>query len=1180
MARRAFLIGTSAYSDSTFATLPSCVTDVRQLQQVLGHPAIGSFDKIHVAIDASATQLRYEIAEFLGQADQNDLVLLYVTGHGLRLTRSTGEFFFAAIDTDYGRIEESAVGASFVNEQLEACPAAQKVVILDCCQSGGFVHGFATRDPKSTDSSLPLASRGVYVLSSSGAGQVSFAGEGDRPSVFTEEIINGLVTGQADHDGDGKVSVEDLFHHVSTRLSQRTLDTPQTPVKSAHGVTGQIHLARSAIGRSLELQSLKALSHEAPLGTPSGQQGSWPALIAYYRSCLVAEARTMRPLTRQDVVSVPGIERLLCGDSQTESPPEARRLLDQQSGDELWYGYPTVVQFRDQNGKTLRAPRIAPLIMRQVEVVDRKLVAFGPALPNPQLLASCLGQEEAEQFLATYRPHWLSSHYSDMVRDLRYHLGELGIDCVEELRPEYLTPDIDMDTPISGARNSAVLFLVEQNEAAIRRLLKDLDDLRTDAAKIPQTALAGLLDPPTSAFQAECRLVAPLRLNESQQNVVESAMRERLTIATGPPGTGKSQLVVTTVATAICAGQKVLVASNNNQAVQEVWERCERLVPGALIRSGSREMQEEEGKSLRHLLSAPPPSSTRATIEGEQGIALDELRRARAALADVAALERDLLQAGRLREEAETELGCAPSGLSGPWESWERRATKTASARFFGNWRRARLFRRARLSVPASKAACVALARYAAAQSRWHALKGQLDTAADAESLVAAHDTAWSRVTTASHARLRWEIDSMSRRGRQQIIQLVQASGQSRGDWRELRQALEYVRGWAVTNQSARRLPMAPKLFDLVIIDEASQCSIAGILPLLFRADRALIIGDPMQLPHISTLDPAREAHNIRMAGLHPAWLEEHRLSYRRHSAFHTTSAAVGHRILLDEHYRCHPDIAEVSNRLFYGGQLTVLVDVHRQKNLGKPAITWINVQGQAQRGRNKSWLNREEAERATALAKAISRDPADVSIGVVTPFSAQREHLERLLANNDRIRIGTAHTFQGGERDVIVLSLVASKSMSKQAVVWLNRELNLWNVAITRARAHLVIIGDLSFWSDQGGVAAELIMRSHNTDDVPSGPMTNRLYQYLTAREPTRVELAARIDGYLADAVCRDGQVAILIDPGAEDTDLAKHLRVQQTRTRLLADPTVGRRSIRLPAWQLFDLDAEKLDF
>jgi superfamily I DNA and/or RNA helicase len=73
-------------------------------------------------------------------------------------------------------------------------------------------------------------------------------------------------------------------------------------------------------------------------------------------------------------------------------------------------------------------------------------------------------------------------------------------------------------------------------------------------------------------------------------------------------------------------------------------------------------------------------------------------------------------------------------------------------------------------------------------------------------------------------------------------------------------QVANVMPGWAVTSLSAKgRVPFESGLFDLVVIDEASQCDIASVLPLLFRAKRAVIIGDPQQLRHISRLTAAND---------------------------------------------------------------------------------------------------------------------------------------------------------------------------------------------------------------------------------------------------------------------------------------------------------------------------------
>ncbi|TKK77194.1 hypothetical protein FDA94_38275 [Herbidospora galbida] len=1172
--KRALLVGNSKYSDGAFSELPSCIVDVWQFKQVLEEPAIGGFDDVRIVTDTPAEGLRYEIAEFFGQAEPDDLALLYLTGHGLRLTRTTGEFFFVAGDTDHQMIEETAVGASFVNEQIELCRAAQKVAILDCCKSGGFALGFTTRDSKAVDPA-PLTSRGVYVLASSGAAEDSFAGAEGRPSVFTEEIIEGLRTGRADNDGDGNVSVDDLFFHVGDRLRNRPAATRQTPVASALGVTDRIILARSAAGRALPLLPLPTgFQREHVKSAPAESNTDWPGLIDYYLACLTTDATKFPLLTRRDVVVVPGAEQVLCGDDSYDDvraialPPEAKRLIDQEDHD-LWYGYPTVVLLKDSAGKPLRVPGLAPLMIQQLEAEQGRVTAVGPARPNPQLLSRLLGEEEAAAFADTYRPTWRRGMHRELAKDLRHHLRELGIECVDEIRPDQLAPGVDVATPMEGARNCAVVFTLPRGEAMIRQLQDDLRDVKDKAPRITDTALATLLDSPLPIPESPWDLVAPLPLNESQLEVVTSAMRERITVATGPPGTGKSQVVADTIATAVCSGQRVLFASNNNQAVDEVWHRLEAVMPGTLIRSGSKKVRESAEKpSLNRLLTLRPSVNT-ATATAALSHAGRTLETMRAQMGEVAALERDLLEVGQAREEAAAKLGAAPSELPGGWEWWWWKAQKVSRTRLLGGWRRARLFRRANLGVPATVESCEALAMYAQTQVDWRDLIGRLRRLPSAETLVDDHDDQWKTVAEAARTRLQAEVTASAARGRHAITELLQTDGQG---WTKLRNLLPYVRGWAVTNQSARRLPPDPGLFDLVIIDEASQCSIAGVLPLLFRAKRALIIGDPMQLPHVSNLDPAQEARHAEKSDLHPAWLDGRHLTYHRYSAYHALAMAAGRVMMLDEHYRCHPDIAGISNRLFYADRLTVLVDVHRQRRVASAAIGWQNVRGQAQPGPFGSWINAAEAKHAVDLARSLAAGDPDLTVGILTPFRGQKELLVRLLGRDTRIRAGTAHTFQGGECDVIVMSLVATENIKKSTVNWLNAKPNLWNVAITRARAHLIVVGDRDYWTGCGNVVGELLSSSPPDDDQPLDPLTGRLYAHLTGRHSVPVQLRVRLDGYIADALYDHDRLAVHLDRGAQDGDPARHLRVAHTRARLLSDQAAGRSGVRLPAWQLYE--------
>jgi hypothetical protein len=388
-----------------------------------------------------------------------------------------------------------------------------------------------------------------------------------------------------------------------------------------------------------------------------------------------------------------------------------------------------------------------------------------------------------------------------------------------------------------------------------------------------------------------------------------------------------------------------------------------------------------------------------------------------------------------------------------------------------------------------------------------------------------------------------------------------------------------------VTSLSARRLPPGPALFDLVVIDEASQCAIPHVLPLLFRARRALVIGDAMQLAHITEVSPEREALVRRKLGLRSDWLEKHRLAYRRHSAFHAAERSAGGTLLLDEHFRCHPRIAAISNDFFYDGDLTVLTDTRGRPALPRPAVIWTHVPGRAARSPyGGSWVNEVEMDKVDASVRYLLEQlPSGATIGVVTPFTAQAEALRRRLSRYDeeRLRVGTVHTFQGGERDVMVFSLVAGEGMRPGAVEWVAGQLNLWNVAITRARSHLIVVGDKDRWRKRGGVAGALLDAAENDGSRPhdeaGDPLSKRLYQVLSRLPGATVTLGESLHGHPADALVRgaDGTStrAVLLDRGPDEgADAARHLRLTLHRRNLLSGSGETEEAIRLPAWRLYD--------
>jgi len=1158
-----------------------------------------------------------------------------VSGHGTRLVRDGGEFHFIATDTDFDRIAETGVSAGFVNERLEQCWAAQKVMMIDCCRSGGFAVGLRTSDrqpasvSKSAEREQPLlTSRGVYVLSSSRAGEDSYADTDStgevRSSAFTAEVIEALRTGKVGKDGKGDVSVEDLFHYVNRRM--RAQGARQVPVKFAHAVDDRIVIADCPLGAAPLLTPLTRqplTSPEQPAQGAASKSGRsqprWPQLLDYYRECVLSD-ETETPLLpvgdrETSYVCLAGAERFLSGEVDDDGcvpvPAEADPLIESATEQEaeLWAGYPAVVVTGPRGGRPWRHPKFAPLLIRRVEIVSQdgevRLKPYGPVQPHPQLARDWLGEEEAAQLADTFQPTWHRGQHDRLAVEASKLLREeFEIPCVQELHPDQLADRIDIHTPGHGARNAAVLFTALPDTAYTKKLLDDFADIAQKTDRIQATALAALSPDPADRTRAlalsepePSRLVTPLPCNEAQAAVLRDAMTRRLTVATGPPGTGKSQLVANLVATAVTSGQTVLVASNNNEAVDEVWRRCEQLVPGSLIRTGSARAKtgnyvETEAAGLQSLRTAPDPVPNTTTATMDVDIASGQLTRVRHDLAHVAKGEKGLLQAGQLREEHAEQLGMSVPELTEKLsqtehlDELEARAQRLAHARLFGPWRRKRFLRTTGLGAfEGDRAAgCLALAGFAASEGSWRSGYAQVASIDDA-ALTTTLGTAEAGVQAASRILLESTVRTNARTGRQRILNLLSARDSDRTDWPAVREVLPAAPGWAVTSLSTRRLPLGPALFDLVIIDEASQCAIPHVLPLLFRARRALVIGDAMQLPHIAKIGPEREALIRRKTGLRSDWLEKHRLAYRRHSTFHAAERAAGGTLLLDEHFRCHPDIAAVSNELFYDQGLTVLTDTRGRPSLPRRPIFWSHVPGRATRPPyGNSWVNHDEIRQVDSFVHTLLEQlPHEATIGVVTPFKPQADELRAHLSQYDRhrVRVGTVHTFQGGERDVMVFSLVAGEGMHDGAIGWVHRQLNLWNVAITRARSHLIVVGDMNLWRGRGGVAAALLNAATTSgpriDEREGDDLLRRLYQVMSAQPGTTVTLGESVNGHPADVLVRPpdaaGPNAVLLDRGPDDSaDEARHLRLILHRRRLLDGGEKGGDALRYPAWRLYD--------
>jgi len=277
-------------------------------------------------------------------------------------------------------------------------------------------------------------------------------------------------------------------------------------------------------------------------------------------------------------------------------------------------------------------------------------------------------------------------------------------------------------------------------------------------------------------------------------------------------------------------------------------------------------------------------------------------------------------------------------------------------------------------------------------------------------------------------------------------------------------------------------LPWIEECVDRTIIDEAAMIDLYKTFPLLVRSRKAIIVGDPLQIEPVITLSNQRR-DNYRQTAFIDRGLTEN--DYHRYSPEEEYSATTYHRaagasgeendkgqgICLIEHHRCQPSIIQYCNAIAkYGLEVkTKPVD-----SLLESHLIAYDVEGNISRN-----VNEDEVTAVCDLIQHLQNQGYSLEdIGVISAFRAQANALKEGIAKKfskfDQESIGTIHTFQGSEKKVIILSTKVCRSQDNLS--WINRRPNLLNVAVSRAKELLILVGNLYRLEKAGSYTRQLV--------------------------------------------------------------------------------------------------------
>lgn len=239
--------------------------------------------------------------------------------------------------------------------------------------------------------------------------------------------------------------------------------------------------------------------------------------------------------------------------------------------------------------------------------------------------------------------------------------------------------------------------------------------------------------------------------------------------------------------------------------------------------------------------------------------------------------------------------------------------------------------------------------------------------------------------------------------------------------------------------------------FPVVVLDECSQMTEpASLLPIArFQCEKLILVGDPKQLP--PTIQGSDAAHEN---GLEQTLFDR--------------LCLMGHKpVLLRTQYRCHPAISAIANDLFYEGSLVNGISERERSPVLEwlPTLCFYNVTGAEQVERENSFVNVAEATFTLKLIQSLMASGVEsCMIGVITLYKSQMYKICNLLSAVDvghpdvkAVQVSTVDAFQGAEKEITILSCVRTRQVG-----FIDSEKRM-NVALTRGRRHLLIVGSLS---------------------------------------------------------------------------------------------------------------------
>ncbi len=594
-------------------------------------------------------------------------------------------------------------------------------------------------------------------------------------------------------------------------------------------------------------------------------------------------------------------------------------------------------------------------------------------------------------------------------------------------------------------------------------LLKQLDKL----VVLENSVLGKFLQGKLGRQENKETVIFPFDTNSSQRIAVKRALNEDLSIVQGPPGTGKTETIRNIVANYVARGGCVAVVSGNNEATRNVKDKFESIGFGYLNAflgnsDNVKKFFDAPYENIKQIEKSDNKNSERLLKETS-----DSAETYLKYSLDIARIVQSVSELETEKEISNAEYQVKKRVV--PQELLKKRYTSTKllelasiletlpENKITGFFNRARFLFRFGI-IKAKEIAENREDSIEYLKNKYYEVKiSELNSEKDKKQEFIDSNNLSQLLKEQKDLSMNIFLSCLQKR-----YESMSACAFSMSNYKSCFN--DFAKRYPIvysTTHALRSCTGDNFLYDCVIIDESSQVDLISAVIAFSVAKRVVLVGDEKQLPHVVKSQLLPMLNNIFAEYKLPEYFD-----YAKNSILHCVLKKEKNIVstLLNEHYRCDPQIIGFCNKRFYNGELVI-----RTPHVEGNGVTIVSHGSHFER-------NRANEREVDIIEKEIMKElPADKT-GIIAPYNNQILLLNERFGNVGCV-IDTIHKFQGKEKDYIVLSTVANKIKfyeDEERIDFLNNP-NLINVAISRAKKRLYILASEEVLGQEGSILRDL---------------------------------------------------------------------------------------------------------